>query len=161
MDVKTPNGHENPFSWPFRVWTRFKSTNGFPGPLRGRIECILINAIRTAFPRVVRGNLKACCSDRGLASNTEQVLEVQGALLVLWQELVDHFVRSGDFFVDERPPQRDNVLPLGVLVGEQDLQGLQVGALVALQINSQEYPSESRSAPRSRRSQHPSFEDIS
>ena len=29
-------------------------------PLRGRIECLLVKAIRTAFPRVVWGNIKAC-----------------------------------------------------------------------------------------------------
>ena len=45
---------------------------------------------------------------------------------MLGQEFINHLIRCGDLFVDQGSPQRDHVLPLGVLVDEEHLQSFKV-----------------------------------
>ena len=61
----------------------------------------------------------------------QQVAEIQRTLLVFGKQFINHLVRRWDLFVDERSPQRDHVLLLGVLVDEEHLQGFKVRTLVA------------------------------
>ena len=104
----------------YRQRVRFPSAAGS--------KCLLIETIRTAFPRVVRCNLKACCSHRRFPRHAQQVVKSRGRCLFLGSSSSTTWY---DLLVDKRPTKRHDVLPLGVLVDEEHLQRFEVRTLVA------------------------------
>ena len=103
-------------------------------PLRGWVKGLLIETIRTAFPRVVRGNVEASSRDSWFSRHTEKVGEVERSLPGLRQQFVDDRVRCRNFFVDEWTAQSNHVLPLIIFVHEEHLQRLQVRALIPFKL---------------------------
>ena len=103
-------------------------------PLRGWVKGLLIEAIRTAFPRVVRGDVEASSRHSWFSRHTEEVGEIERSLPVLRQQFVDDRVGCLDFFVNEWTAQCDHVLPLVIFIHKEHFQCFQVRAFVPLKL---------------------------